>query len=163
MPKVSLSSQTAEREPESSKTDPEPHPEPQPSPSPTPEKRTVTDPSAALAELGRHLSQARDPDVAALQRARGEKGWVHLTSSGFSPNDTEVSLHRQFAGKISARRSDGILVTISVPTRRTGDPSRIGVDLVSAFQRLEEYRVCACTPTVPCTAHVQERMAAARG
>ena len=60
MPKVSLSSQTAEREPESSKTDPEPHPEPQPSPSPTPEKRTVTDPSAALAELGRHLSQARE-------------------------------------------------------------------------------------------------------
>ncbi len=90
-----------------------------------------------------------------------EKGWVFLSVSPLDPDDTTISLHRHYKGTIRAIRSDGLEAIVSWTTSHRGDPAMTVMDFRSALQKLEIYRTCSCSKTVPCDTHRDERMSRA--
>ena len=90
-----------------------------------------------------------------IQEETGEKGWVGLEFSGFTPDDQRSSLLRRWKGWITAFRSDGEVIKIAVVSEQSDTPHRIGIDLQRTFETLESYRNCDCTAKEKCAVHAE--------
>lgn len=83
----------------------------------------------------------------------GERGWLSIEFTGFSPDDNSSSLFRKWKGQLIAKRSDDEVLELPMTVLQSDSPSRVGEDLQRALAALESYLNCKCNCTTRCQAH----------
>jgi len=81
------------------------------------------------------------------------RSWSSLAFEGLTPEDGGASLFRKWHGSIVALRSDGEMFSIALNFLQQDSPMHMGQVLAEAIERLESYRICACTAKALCALH----------